>query len=249
MNSPNLPSGTNPTPQLSLDTFVRAVKDVERTQFEVLSGLKKIRSNFQHNKIYPDLAQLIDLHSSLQTIIDNAGSLQNKQPRVLSDINLAERKLVYDDIPVGDETFAQIRDLIFWAMPHILTAIEEGRMMFEFVDENLALEVVGILPSYLEEGYFFVPDNAHSTLHLMKYELSVFTGAGERYRSLKTNVIKSISETFIRQPAQTLKLELVHEFPELPNPATYSVHTDLDFPFHETILPVAKRQLLRQLFS
>lgn len=234
---------------LSLETFVHAVQDMERTQFEVLSGLKKIRSNFHHNKIYPDLSHLIELHASLQAIMDNADSLQSKHPRTLKEINLQERKLIYNDVPIEDEHFEQIRDLIAWAMPHILTAIEEGSTIFEFVDENLALEVVGILPSYLEEGYFFVPDNAHSSLHLMKYEVSIFTGAGERYRSLKTSVMKSVNTSVIQQPAQTLKLELVQEYPELPNPATYAFQTDLEFPFHETILPVAKRQLLRHLFS
>jgi hypothetical protein len=83
----------------------------------------------------------------------------------------------------------------------------------------------------------------------MKYEISIFTGAGEKYRSLKTSLVKSVADSIIRQPAQTLKMELVQEYPELPNPATYAISTDLDFPFQETILPVAKRRLLRHLFS
>ncbi len=234
---------------LSLETFVAAVQDVERTQFQVLSGLKKIRQNFHHNKIYPDLSHLIDLHHSLQAIVENADALQQKQPRTLREINLDERKLIYSDVPLADDHFDQIRDLINWAMPYILTAIDEGSTIFEFVEENLQLEVVGILPSYLEEGYVFIPDNAHQSLHLMKYEISIFTGAEEKYRSLKTHIVKSVQQSIIQQPAQTLKLELVQEFPELPNPATYSIATELEFPFQETILPVAKRCLLRHIFS
>ncbi|TAE25512.1 MAG: hypothetical protein EAZ92_12140 [Candidatus Kapaibacterium sp.] len=239
----------NSPQSLSLETFVAAVHDVERTQFQVLSGLKKIRQNFHHNKIYPDLSHLIDLHHSLQAIIDNANALQQQQPRALTEINLEERKLIYTDIPLHDEHFEQVRDLINWAMPHILTAIDEGSTIFEFVEENLQLEVVGILPSYLEEGYIFIPDNAHQHLHLLKYDISIFTSTEEKYRSLKTQIIKSVQQSLIQQPAQTLKLELVQEFPELPNPATYAITTDLEFPFQETILPVAKRCLLRHIFS
>jgi hypothetical protein len=84
---------------------------------------------------------------------------------------------------------------------------------------------------------------------VIKYEVSIFTGAGERYRSLKTSVVKSLHQSSIMQPVQSIKLNLMQEFPELPNPATYSFETDLEFPFYETILPVAKRRLLRYLYS
>lgn len=243
-----MPLSSN-NPALNIETFIHALHDVERTQFEILQGLKEVRTHFHRNKIYPSLSHLIDLQSSLQAILDNADSLRHKPTRTLTHINLEERRLIYDEHRIEDEHFAQIRDLIDWAMPHILTAIDEGSTIFEFVDENLALEVVGILPSYLEEGYVFVPDNTHQTLHLMKYEISIFTGAGEKYRSLKTSLVKSVEHSIIQQPAQVLKMELVQEHPELPNPATYAISTDLDFPFQETILPVAKRRLLRHLFS
>ena len=44
-------------------------------------------------------------------------------------------------------------------------------------------------------------------------------------------------------------LELIEANRDLPNPATYLFETDLDFPFNETILPVAKRKFLRGLYS
>ena len=35
----------------------------------------------------------------------------------------------------------------------------------------------------------------------------------------------------------------------MPNPATFLMDTELDFPFDTTILPVAKRKLMRHLIS
>lgn len=236
-------------PTLSISTFIRAIDDTERTRFEVLSGLKAIRTNFHHNKIYPDLSTLVELFEGLQSITQSADNLRAKAHRSVKDVNMDERKIIYDETPISDNDFEQIRDLIAWALPLIQDAIEEGKTMFEFVDENLSMEVVGILPSYLEEGYFFVPDNTASILHLLKFEVSIFTGANEKYRSLKTSVVKSLRQSPILQPIQSIKLDLVQEFPELPNPATYLFETNLEFPFQETILPVAKRRLLRHLYS
>ncbi|MCS6807623.1 MAG: hypothetical protein RML40_02930 [Bacteroidota bacterium] len=236
-------------PALSLSTFIRAINDMERTRFEVLNGLKMIRSNFHHNKIYPDLSTLVELFEGLQSIMQNAESVRTKAHKSVKDIDIEERKVVYEETPIADHDFEQIRELITWALPLIQDAIEEGKTMFEFVDENLSMEVVGILPSYLEEGYIFVPDNTSSVLYLLKFEVSIFTGANEQYRSLKTSVIKTLRRTPIMQPIQSIKLDLVREFPEMPNPATYAFETDLEFPFYETILPVAKRRLLRHLYS
>ncbi|MFY8000847.1 MAG: hypothetical protein ACOVSW_19795 [Candidatus Kapaibacteriota bacterium] len=236
-------------PALSISTFIGAVHDSERTRFEVLNGLKTIRTNFHHNRIFPDLSTLIELFGSLQSITQSADNLRAKAHRSIKDLNLKERKVIYEETPINDDDFEQIQELILWALPLIQDAIEEGKTMFEFVEENLSLEVVGILPSYLEEGYMVVPDNASSALHVIRYEVSIFTSAEERYRSLKTSFVKSLRQSAIVQPIQSIKLELVQEYPTLPNPATYAFATDLEFPFHETILPVAKRRLLRHLYS
>ncbi len=234
---------------LSLNLFIGAVHDVEKTQFQVMGGLKKIQSNFHQNRIYPDLSALIDLYGTLQSISQSADALEALVPKRLKDVDLQNNTAIYDQSRLHDSDFEHILELIVWALPHIQQTIEEGKTMFEFVDENLAVEVVGILPTYLEEGYFFVPDNASSKVHCIKYEVSIFTHANERYRSLKTTVMQSLQHSLVMQPAQSMKLDLMKQYPELPNPATYSFTTELEFPFHETILPVAKRRLLRCLYS
>ncbi|MBK7032936.1 MAG: hypothetical protein IPH49_06685 [Ignavibacteria bacterium] len=48
---------------------------------------------------------------------------------------------------------------------------------------------------------------------------------------------------------EDLKLALVEQHQDMPNPATFLMDSDLDFPFDETILPVAKRKLMRRLIS
>jgi hypothetical protein len=48
---------------------------------------------------------------------------------------------------------------------------------------------------------------------------------------------------------QALKLSLMEERRELPNPATYFFDSDLDFPYEATMLPVAKRKLMRYLYA
>ena len=42
--------------------------------------------------------------------------------------------------------------LLEWALPHVEDTLNEGKAVYEFVDEQLEVETVGIVPSYLKEG-------------------------------------------------------------------------------------------------
>jgi predicted transglutaminase-like protease len=46
---------------------------------------------------------------------------------------------------------------------------------------------------------------------------------------------------------QNIKSELIRNKTELPNPAVYSIETDLSYPIEETFLPVAKRRFVKFL--
>jgi len=234
-------------PGLSLDMFVRADRDLEAAQYRVLSGLQEARRAFSGNIIYPHLRTLIDLHNALQVVIDNLDQMRTATPRKLKEIDLVQQALVYETMEMGSKELAFVEELIQWAIPHVRSAIDEGRTIFEFVDENLSLEEVGIIPSYVQEGYFIVPDRQGRKVHIMQYSLSIFTRAEERYRSLRTSTVKSISHGQVDPSPQSIKLQLLEEHRELPNPATYLVDTFLEFPYQETLLPVAKRKLLRHL--
>ena len=119
--------------------------------------------------------------------------------------------------------------------------------IYNFVEEHISIEEVGIMPMYREEGYWFVPDAKRSRLNLFRYEVSLFTAVDERFRTLKTRLLESLEEDSIKRPPEDIKLELVHRYRELPNPATYMCESDLDFPYDQTMLPVAKRKLMKHL--
>jgi hypothetical protein len=108
---------------------------------------------------------------------------------------------------------------------------------------------VGIVPAYKQEGYWFVPDLRADLLHLLRYEMALFSSANERFRSLKTTLIDSLEERLIKHSPESVKLSLVKRYSELPNPATYRCEVDIDFPYQETILPIAKRKLMAYLVS
>lgn len=234
---------------LDLNLFLQAGADFERTQYRVLDALQQMRRAFSQNIVYPHLGALIGLYGTLNNIVGNLGRLRDALPGQIESIDPETYRLIRQKPELRNDGLVSVEELIRWALPLMQDAIEEGRTIFEFVEENLHMEEVGILPAYVEEGYLIMPDRPHQQLHILRYTLSVFTSADEKYRSLKTAYVKSLPRQDVYPSPRSIKLDLVAEEPDLPNPATYFFATDLDFPFEATVLPVAKRKLMRYLFA
>lgn len=234
-------------PLLNLDLFTQVNKDFETKQYKVLAALKKISDDFRGNRIYPHLAHLASLHQTLTEISNRLKDLRSKFPKRIKKIDFLNQEIEHEIIFVSGSDVTAIEDLIDWALPLIEAKIEEGKTIYQYVNDEIKIEEVGIVPNYTDEGYFFVPDNEESKLLLFQYEVSLFQSSEDDYRALKTALLKALEKGRAHLSPNSIKLDLISENRKLPNPATYSFVTDLDFPFRETIFPVVKRKLLKQL--
>jgi hypothetical protein len=234
---------------LDLDLFTNVQSDFESQQYKILSGLKSITDDFQMNKIYPHLSNLVELYTTLDDVLNRLRDLRNEFPKRIKKIDFVNEVIEHEVVFVDGSDLSKVEDLIEWGLPLIKAKIEEGKAIYEFVNDEIKLEEVGIIPNYTDEGYLFVPDNEESMLLLFQYEVSIFQSAQDKYRSLKTDFLKALEQGRALLSPNAIKLDLIDEYKKLPNPATYAFNTDLDFPFNETIFPVVKRKLLQQLVN
>lgn len=245
----NIEEGTETMSHLNLEMFIDAQRDYESSRFRILSGLQKIRKDFSQNKIYPPLAELIELYHTLRTISDRSDGIRREMPKRIKGIDMESQKIIYEWVELDKNEMRAIEELVHWSLPYIQEAIDEGQTIYNFVDECIKVEEVGILPSYVEEGYLLLPELRSGMVHVIRYEATIFSGPDQKYRNLKTSAIGTFPMSGLDFSPGRIKLDLMRTYRELPNPATYYFATDLDFPFNETMLPVAKRKLLRQISS
>jgi len=232
---------------LSLELFTGAVDDVERTQYQILGGLQKARSAFEEQRVYPHLGRLVKLHGALMTVLERTEEFRTPETGRITRINLEDRSINYEWPELEDTEMQVVEDLIRWSIPHIREAIDEGRAVYEHVEDNMELETVGIVPSYVQEGYLMVPEREEDVLHVLRYKLSIFTEEGERHRALRTVHCKKVEQDGVDVHPSSVKLDLLEERRDLPNPATYFSNTALNVPYKATLLPVVKRRLIRHL--
>jgi hypothetical protein len=149
-------------------------------------------------------------------------------------------------IDITDQNIEILFDLIEWALPVNKQTIEEGIVLYEYVEKNINIDEVGILPLYKEEGYLIIPDNIIEKYLIHRFHFALFEGEREKFRTLKTILIDAVERGLVNTP-EFLKQKMIDNYKELPNPATYYCETDLDLPFSETLFPVAKRKLLSRI--
>lgn len=234
---------------LKLETFLSADKDWEMNQYRVLGGIKEYHMELNKKKVYPALAELIHLASILENIVGNKSKLKEAFPKQIKDIDLKNQKITFDTLGRFTPDVEFLFDLIEWAFPLIKNEIDEAIVLYDYVEKNIEIDHVGIVPLNKDEGYFLIADSEAAKIQVHRYESSIFSSNTEKYRSLKTRLVKEIEKKLIERSPESIKLDLIKQFNDLPNPATFICDTDLDFPFNETIFPIAKRKLMGMVAS
>ena len=145
-----------------------------------------------------------------------------------------------------DAVMGELESIINFALPQIKDSLQEGSVIYEYVESQCEISPVGVTPLYAKEGYLFVTQPPEKETNIYRYQMTIFEGSQEQLRSLNTEFIERVE----KNPSNTyerLKLELIRKFKDLPNPAAYLILARMKFPFAETLMPVAKRLFVKHI--
>lgn len=234
--------------KLSTDWLTEGIIDFEYKKYIVLAYLKQIGRKFGSVHLYPSLSDLIAHRQNLQYFKDQKASIRDHFPKQVSRADIKKLKLIFENSISDDKVLQELEAIIAFSMPRFTKMIEEGKEIYEFVEDHMEFEPVGIVPMYQDEGYLMINHDAQREISIYKYKTSVFESAKERYRGINLRFITKDFVDFSRS-FERVKLELAKGNQDLPNPATFSLVTKMAFPEQPTILPVAKRMLMRHLGS
>lgn len=220
--------------------------DVEYKQYILLSYLQEVRKDYLQWKIYPALADVIRHYTNLQDFLTRKNDLEKSFRQTLKQINPETLKLEYSSEIDSAEWMQQIEEIIQFALPKIQTEIEIGKERYETVEAQLELIPVGIEPVYKTEGYLFLRFQKQNWLNIYRYTVSIFRKAEEVLRGIHLEWINRI-ELSVFETYEHIKQQLIRFRKDLPLPATYAIESKKDFPIEETLLPIAKRKLIRSI--
>jgi len=230
---------------LSETWFADGYIDFELKKYTLLAYLQEVNTYFGEHKLYPQLADVIFHYNNLVAFRENKKFLQEQFPKKLTGIQLEKLQVLYEQMMEDDELMEELEPIIHYAAGEMRSTITNGTELYELVEDKLRISPVGIIPLEQNEGYFFL-SNITSQTRVYQYRLSIYEKREEKYRSIRTEFI----DTWYRSIANTyehIKSELVRNRTQLPNPAVYAIQTEMNLPVEETLLPIAKRSLVRYI--
>lgn len=231
---------------LSETWFADGYIDFELKKYTLLAYLQEVNKHFGENKLYPQLADIIFHYNNLVAFRENKKYLQEQFPKKLSMIQMEKLQMLYGQMIEDDELMQELEAIINYSAGEIKSTITNGTEIYEFVENQLTIFPVGIVPIENSEGYFFLAEGSYRQTRVYQYSLSIFHKQDEKYRSIKTEYIDGWERNIVNT-YENIKAELIRLKRDLPNPAVYCIETELNFPVDETLLPVAKRSLVRYI--
>jgi hypothetical protein len=232
--------------QLDKDWIVKDLIDLEYKKYILLAYLQEVGEHFKDKKLYPYLSDMVFHYHNLLTLKEKKHLLYEKFPATLSKADFENLRLTYTKIIEDDDLMAEIGSILDFAIPECKKKLEEGKDIYEEVERALKIEPIGLMPIYMDEGYFFISQVKDKELDIYRYRITIYDNAHERYRAISTEWVDKTRSSLGRTYEQ-MKMELVKNNPELPNPATYLIHSKDRLPYNYTLLPVAKRLLVRYI--
>lgn len=201
--------------------FLQGLFDAEYQQYRLLAYLRHVSQAFLAQKIYPPLGDLVASHAEM--------------------LQLAEtlKQTPADDTP----QIATLEEIITFSLPRMVSAIEEGRTLYETIAQALSVHVVGVVPLYRDEGYLFLRRGTETAVRVYAYELRHLYDAEARQVAIRLTFLREYPFNAFAMGFLRVREALLREYPRLPVPYTLAVESPWVLPVEETLLPIIQRSL------
>jgi hypothetical protein len=224
--------------------------DWETNQYTILNKVKEWLNNLHRSKLFPSIEESIQLNLALEDILR-----ENIESKLWFDNEVRSRKLnerfiVYEKAHQIGNQIDKLFNFIDWALQLNKPVLEEGRIIKNFVEENLIVKRISENDrNYNGKGYFTLPNNKNRLLNIYLYEIMLDWSEENLYQRMASNLVRSIPFDLIDNSVEEIVIDFINNSQSLYEPVVYIFETNLDFPNEETMFPIAEEKLLKHLIS
>lgn len=233
---------------LDLKKLTSCGSDWESNQYRILIQVREWLSNFNKNKLFPSIEESIQFNLALEDILKENIECKLWFDNEIRVRRINERVMVYEKAHQIGNQLDKLLSFIDWALKLNRPVLEEGRIIKNFVEENLHIKrISAVEKNYHGKGYFTLPDNKNEVLNIFLYEIIWDWSQENLYQRIVSNNVRSIPQKTIQTSLEELMMDFITNSQDLHEPVIFLFETDLDFPYQETIFPIAEEKLLKHL--
>jgi len=222
--------------------------DFEYKKYLLLGYLQGVSENFTESKLYPSLSELVSHYRNVIALRDKKKDLFNSFPERLTGADLKGFNMMYEKLLNDDQVMSEIESIIDFSIPQFEKFISEGKAIYDLIESRINIFPVGIMPLNADEGYLLLKYTPRGDTLVFEYQITIFENPDERYRGIATNFICSYTRS-LQNSFENIKQDLIRYHRKMPNPATYVIESELHVPLEETLLPLARRTLVKYVAS
>jgi hypothetical protein len=153
-------------------------------------------------------------------------------------------RIEYKSEVTDPDYMTELDAIMNFALPRFQAALNEGQQRWADIAGSLTLAPVGLMPLNPEEGYLLLYATNQSEAQVYQFSLTFYSDQEPGGRMVQLRFVEAVRTSLVNT-FETIKLDLIRKYRQLPNPATYRLETTRTYPVQETLLPIA-RQLLAQ---
>lgn len=218
--------------------------DLEYKQYVLLAYLEEVKKSFRENKLYPAFAEIIEHYQELMRLKESSLTLFEKFPERMAGIDNESLRLIYQKIVENDEIMTELQKIIDYSIPKLKQHLEEGKKIYDMIEDKISIQPIGITPLNSSEGYLLLKMASDQSTSAYQYKITIFESPSEKYRGINLEHVKSYEKSY-SNTYENIKIDLITSHSTLPNPATFAIETGMTLPVQETYLPIAKRTLVK----
>ncbi|MCS6822758.1 MAG: hypothetical protein NZ529_00575 [Cytophagaceae bacterium] len=234
--------------ELSPNWLTEGLIDFEYKKYILLAYLQGVKKEFCDKKLYPVFSDLLFHYKNLITLRNNKTLLHENFPKEISHADFEKLNIIYRELINDDHLMSELEEIMEFAVPHFENYLTEGKNIYEEVENCISITPIGLFSLNHEYGFlfFYVPPASEAKVY--EYEITIFQNADEKYRGIHTHYLETVSKSRF-ETFESIKLSFVKKYVKYSNPAAYLIDSKIDYPFCESVFPIAKRMLVRHIHS
>jgi hypothetical protein len=232
--------------KLSENWLTQDLIDFEYKKYILLAYLQRVSESFEETKLYPALSELVSHYRNVIALRNKKAQLYNQFPGRVSQADFKNFKLIYEKLCEDDKLMHELQTIIEFSIPRFKIMLDEGKKIYDFIESQINIFPVGIVPIRFDEGYLFLKSGKDASTRVYEYQITIYDQPDDKYRAIAMHYITSYEKT-ICNTYEKIKQDLLMYNRNFPNPATYVIETELVLPIEDTLLPLAKRSLVKYI--
>src|SRR5687768_2734174 len=139
--------------KLSKDWLTQGLIDFEYKKYMLLAYLKTVKKSFERVELYPFMADLVFHYRNLMAVKENKTLIRESFPKEISLEEFNKLELTYRAMIEDDSVMSELESIIEFSIPQIKDSLQEGSVIYDYVESQCEISPVGVTPLYANEGY------------------------------------------------------------------------------------------------